>query len=382
MVKGYSYFFEEWVFPFVLKSLFSFKIGFASIMVLNNSFFSFWNEILDSYHSIFRFYYRCTYKNEIKCAATKQVQQKDSTSGPPLFSVTYFNHHTCVTSSNPMGSTRNGTAQSSLKKAVSLCFSSHNNSSIEQPTFLTSSATPASPSIQSYRANHQQPDRSAYARQFQWTGTAHPTSNGAAKMEVDKFSEASASSSSTGARSRTLLPISQSRCIEYFHFLWIVIVFRGAEAYILWSRQAHVSSAKWSLYVELEAIYIAVPGLQHREPTDRSPYGHYHHPCSFAFGLKPHFCAWIMWKMTIQFLYLIQYMIQKGFLSPGRAICLFRDYLTGMSEVLTAVFWDYWNTECCRTVYSNFYFVWRSAFYKTIGLSITMKPWVDWSSTK
>jgi hypothetical protein len=155
----------------------------------------------------------------MKCAATKQVQQKDSTSDPPLFSVTYFNHHTCITSSNPMGSTRDGTAQSSSKKAVSLCFSSHNNRSIEQPTFLTSSATPASPSIQSYRANHQQPDRSAYARQFQWTGTTHPTSNGLAKVEVDNFSEASASSSSTGALSRTLLPIGQSRCIEYFHFL-------------------------------------------------------------------------------------------------------------------------------------------------------------------
>jgi hypothetical protein len=189
-------------------------------MLLNNSFNSFWNEILDSYRSIFRFYYRCTYKNEMKCAATKQVQQKDA-SDPPLFSVTYFNHHTCSTSSNPMGSTRRDTTvQSSSKKlAVSLCFSSHSHNNIEQPMFLTSSATPASPSIQSYRANHQQPDRSAYARQFQWTGTAHSTSNGPAKMEVDSFSEASTSSSSTGALSRTLLPIGQSRCIEYFHFL-------------------------------------------------------------------------------------------------------------------------------------------------------------------
>jgi hypothetical protein len=43
-------------------------------------------------------------------------------------------------------------------------------------------------------------------------------------MEVDTFSGASASSSSSSSmgslpRTRTLLPIGQSRCIEYFHFL-------------------------------------------------------------------------------------------------------------------------------------------------------------------
>ncbi|CAO2143069.1 unnamed protein product [Urochloa humidicola] len=162
-----------------------------------------------------RFYYRCTYKNDMKCPATKQVQQKD-TSDPPLFSVTYFNHHTCSTSSNPLGGTRDTTAQSSSRKAVSICFSPHTAS--EQPTFLTSSAVPQSPSIQSYRAN-QQPKTSPYASQFQWTETSSPTSNSSFKMEVDNVSGASASSSTAGALPRTLVPIGQSRCIEYFHFL-------------------------------------------------------------------------------------------------------------------------------------------------------------------
>ncbi|GJN28464.1 hypothetical protein PR202_gb16591 [Eleusine coracana subsp. coracana] len=161
-----------------------------------------------------RFYYRCTYKNEMKCAATKQVQQKD-TSDPPLFSVTYFNNHTCSTSSNPMGSTRDAAAQSSSKKAVSICFSSHNSS--EQHSFLTT-AMPESPSIQSYRAK-QQLDKSAHAYQFQWAGTSYPTNKSSVKMEVDNVSEASSSSSSASALPRTLLPIGQSRCIEYFHFL-------------------------------------------------------------------------------------------------------------------------------------------------------------------
>ncbi|RCV36824.1 hypothetical protein SETIT_8G012800v2 [Setaria italica] len=162
-----------------------------------------------------RFYYRCTYKNDMKCPATKQVQQKD-TSDPPLFSVTYFNHHTCSTSSAPIGGTRDTTAQSSSRKAVSICFSPQTAS--EQHTFLTSSALPQSPSIHSYRAN-QQPERNPYASQFQWTDTSSPTSSGPFMIEIDNVSGASASSSSSGALPRTLLPIDQSRCIEYFHFL-------------------------------------------------------------------------------------------------------------------------------------------------------------------
>ena len=168
-----------------------------------------------SFNSIFRFYYRCTYKNDMKCPATKQVQQKDTTD-PPLFSVTYFNHHTCSNSSNPMGSTRDIAAQSSSRKAVSICFSPHTAS--EQPAFLTSSATPQSPNIHSFRVN-QQPERSPHASQFQWTTASSPTSNGPLTMEVDSVSGASISSSSGGALPRTLLPIGQSRCIEYFHFL-------------------------------------------------------------------------------------------------------------------------------------------------------------------
>ncbi|KAG2622702.1 transcription factor WRKY19-like isoform X2 [Panicum virgatum] len=156
-----------------------------------------------------RFYYRCTYKNDMKCPATKQVQQKD-TSDPPLFSVTYFNQHTCSTSSNPMGSTRDIAAPSSSRKAVSICFSPHTAN--EQPTFLTTSAT------HSFRAN-QQPERSPYASQFQWTTSSSPTGNGPVTIEVDSISGGSISSSSGGALPRTLLPIGQSRCIEYFHFL-------------------------------------------------------------------------------------------------------------------------------------------------------------------
>uniref|UniRef100_A0A0E0MIX5 WRKY domain-containing protein n=1 Tax=Oryza punctata TaxID=4537 RepID=A0A0E0MIX5_ORYPU len=163
-----------------------------------------------------RFYYRCTYKNDMKCPATKQVQQKD-TNDPPLFSVTYFNHHTCNSSSKIVGSTPDTAAQSSSRKAISICFNSHGTTS-GQPTFLSPSASLLSPSIQSYSSN-QQPDMNTYSRQFQWTDTSSSTGNAPVKTEADDYAEASASTNTTGALSRTLLPIGQSRCIEYFHFL-------------------------------------------------------------------------------------------------------------------------------------------------------------------
>ena len=41
-----------------------------------------------------RSHFRCTYKDDKGCLATKQVQQKDN-SDPPMFQVTYNNDHTC-----------------------------------------------------------------------------------------------------------------------------------------------------------------------------------------------------------------------------------------------------------------------------------------------
>ncbi|TVU50621.1 EcWRKY-17, partial [Eragrostis curvula] len=41
-----------------------------------------------------RSYFRCTYKDDTGCLATKQIQQKDN-SDPPMFEVTYNNEHTC-----------------------------------------------------------------------------------------------------------------------------------------------------------------------------------------------------------------------------------------------------------------------------------------------
>jgi len=187
----------------------------------------------------------------MKCPATKQVQQKD-TSDPPLFSVTYFNQHTCSTSSIPMGSTRDIAAPSSSRKAVSICFSPHTAN--EQPTFLTTSA------MHSFRAN-QQPERSPYASQFQWTTSSSPTGNGPVTIEVDSISGGSISSSSGGALPRTLLPIGQSRCIEYFHFLWCCS----------WKKKVIYAGRQLGASLERQVLggNIAVPSLNHKDPTYR-----------------------------------------------------------------------------------------------------------------
>ncbi|KAK3118243.1 hypothetical protein QOZ80_9BG0696140 [Eleusine coracana subsp. coracana] len=44
-------------------------------------------------------YFRCTYKDDKGCLATKYVQQKDNTD-PPVFQVTYNNDHTCNSNIN------------------------------------------------------------------------------------------------------------------------------------------------------------------------------------------------------------------------------------------------------------------------------------------
>ncbi|KAJ3669087.1 hypothetical protein LUZ60_011037 [Juncus effusus] len=42
-----------------------------------------------------RAYFRCTYSKDLKCLATKTVQQVEGTADPPVYSVIYYNHHIC-----------------------------------------------------------------------------------------------------------------------------------------------------------------------------------------------------------------------------------------------------------------------------------------------
>jgi WRKY DNA -binding domain len=64
----------------------------------------------------FRSYFRCTYRDDRHCAATKQVQQKDFTD-PPVYEVTYKNSHSC--NSTPMVEAKHSIQSNSSKKRSS-----------------------------------------------------------------------------------------------------------------------------------------------------------------------------------------------------------------------------------------------------------------------
>lgn len=101
-------------------------------------------------------------------------------------------------------------------------------------------------------------------------------------------------------------------------------------------------SGKWSLYLQLEAIFLSrawslttQAGAQYTDLhcTERLSAAYF-----FAFGFKPRFCAWIMWRMLFGlsgFLYLVvhEWYVQNGCLTVEIApfVCLETD--TSMSRI-------------------------------------------------
>lgn len=87
-----------------------------------------------------RYYYRCTYKDNMNCPATKQVQQKDH-SDPPLYAVTYYNEHSCNSAFLPL-SPSEFQLQTSSGKAVSICFDSSSGPAAQEPPSAAAAAAP------------------------------------------------------------------------------------------------------------------------------------------------------------------------------------------------------------------------------------------------
>ncbi|OEL21196.1 hypothetical protein BAE44_0017785 [Dichanthelium oligosanthes] len=85
-----------------------------------------------------RYYYRCTYKDNMNCPATKQVQQKDH-SDPPLYAVTYYNEHSCNSAFLPL-SPSEFQLQTSSGKAVSICFDSSSGAAAQEPPSAAAAA--------------------------------------------------------------------------------------------------------------------------------------------------------------------------------------------------------------------------------------------------
>ncbi|RLN19479.1 putative WRKY transcription factor 35 [Panicum miliaceum] len=103
-----------------------------------------------------RYYYRCTYKDNMNCPATKQVQQKDH-SDPPLYAVTYYNEHSCNSAFLPL-SPSEFQLQTSSGKAVSICFDSSSGPAAQEPPSVAAAAAAAT------NASGGSPSSSAAAR--------------------------------------------------------------------------------------------------------------------------------------------------------------------------------------------------------------------------
>ncbi|KAJ1262477.1 hypothetical protein BS78_09G110700 [Paspalum vaginatum] len=78
-----------------------------------------------------RSYFRCTYKHEQNCKATKTVQQhEDNTSETVMYTVAYYGHHTCKANTDPTPhhiietstpQTQNGTTSDSIRSQEDVC---------------------------------------------------------------------------------------------------------------------------------------------------------------------------------------------------------------------------------------------------------------------
>nr|TKV95660.1 hypothetical protein SEVIR_9G377000v2 [Setaria viridis] len=89
-----------------------------------------------------RYYYRRTYKDNMNCPATKQVQQKDH-SDPPLYAVTYYNEHLCNSAFLTL-SPSEFQLQTSSGKAISVFFDSSSGPAAQEPLSTAAAPTNAS----------------------------------------------------------------------------------------------------------------------------------------------------------------------------------------------------------------------------------------------
>ncbi|CAL4914151.1 unnamed protein product [Urochloa decumbens] len=170
-----------------------------------------------------RYYYRCTYKDNMNCPATKQVQQKDH-SDPPLYAVTYYNEHSCNSAFLPL-SPSEFQLQTSSGKAVSICFDSSSGPSAQEPPSAAAAAAAAT------NASGGSPSSSAAARR----GTPPEISNppvlrrsetypwGAGAVEQKPASCSTechdAFAASAGAVPEEVVDAGRFGSIRFFHFL-------------------------------------------------------------------------------------------------------------------------------------------------------------------
>ncbi|KAL6644984.1 hypothetical protein ACP70R_016592 [Stipagrostis hirtigluma subsp. patula] len=161
-----------------------------------------------------RYYYRCTYKDNMNCPATKQVQQKDH-SDPPLYAVTYYNEHSCNSAFLPL-SPSEFQLQTSSGKAVSICFDS---SGAAQDPPNAGGGSPSSSAAAARRGTPPESRTPAPAPALRRSET-YPWGAGAVEQKPASCStECHDAFSGGGAVPEEVVDAGRFGSIRFFHFL-------------------------------------------------------------------------------------------------------------------------------------------------------------------
>ncbi|RCV36233.1 hypothetical protein SETIT_7G301900v2 [Setaria italica] len=140
-----------------------------------------------------RSYFRCTYKDDTGCLATKHVQQKDS-SDHPMFQVTYHNNHTCnnCTKNNttPANNSSKGAAMNIKQEPPAVA--------VLPPTLVEAySDLPSFDQDQTPPCQQAEPSPFPIGMQQPWCGTATSSSTTSSCISGESCDEYSASAAET-----------------------------------------------------------------------------------------------------------------------------------------------------------------------------------------
>lgn len=168
-----------------------------------------------------RYYYRCTYKDNMNCPATKQVQQKDH-SDPPLYAVTYYNEHSCNSAFLPL-SPSEFQLQTSSGKAVSICFDSSSGAAQDPPAAAAAAtnASAGSPSSSAAAARRGTPPEISNPQVVLRRSETYPWGAGAVDQKPASCSTEchDGFSAGPGAVPEEVVDAGRFGPIRFFHFL-------------------------------------------------------------------------------------------------------------------------------------------------------------------
>ena len=166
-----------------------------------------------------RYYYRCTYKDNMSCPATKQVQQKDH-SDPPLYAVTYYSDHSCNSAFLPLPPSE-FQLRTPSGKAVSICFDSSSGPAAQEPAAVASVATNASggsPSSSAAAVRRGTPPDINYPSDLRRSDT-YPWGAGAVEQKLASCATECHDAFSAGAVPEEVVDAGRFGSIRFFHFL-------------------------------------------------------------------------------------------------------------------------------------------------------------------